>query len=87
MVNYDKNKLKRDKLLAGQLAANKDNPEFAKPLYLSTYLYFFKEGGVNIQRNGYYPEFSLYMWGDMAERRIGISLPYDFDPDQGPNPH
>ena len=49
---------------------------------LSTYLYFFEAGGINIQNNGYYPEFSLFMYGDMAERRIASALPYDYEPSE-----
>ncbi len=47
---------------------------------LTTYLYFFEPGGVNIENTGYYPDFKLFMYGDMAERRIGSALPYDFEP-------
>ncbi len=47
---------------------------------LATFMYFFAPGGVNIERNGYYPEFSLFMYGDMAERRIANALPFDFEP-------
>ncbi len=46
---------------------------------LVTCMYFFEPGGINIERNGYYAEFSLFMYGDMAERRIANALPFDFE--------
>jgi hypothetical protein len=81
LVSYDKTKLNVEKQIAASLGKNKDNPKVVKPVYLSSYLYFFKDGGINIQLNGYYSEASLFMYGDMSERRIGMSLPLDFDED------
>ena len=63
---YDGPKIKKD--------PNDDIPP------LTTYLYFFEAGGVNIENTGYYPDFRLFMYGDMAERRIANALPYDFQP-------
>lgn len=79
-VTYDKNKLNREKKISAMIAKNKQNQVVEQPIYLYTYMYFFKEGGINIQANGYYPELRLFMDGDMAERRLALSLPYDFDP-------
>jgi hypothetical protein len=81
LVNYQKTKLKDDKLLVAMLDVNKNNPRLIKPIYLSSYLFFFKDGGINIQQNGYYSEDGLFMYGDMPERRMAMSLPLDFDPD------
>ena len=47
---------------------------------LTTYLYFFEDGGVNIENTGFYPDFRLFMYGNMAERRLANALPYDFEP-------
>ncbi|MEJ5995896.1 carboxypeptidase-like regulatory domain-containing protein [Pedobacter sp. Du54] len=78
-VTYDVNKLNREKKIAAMMGKNKDRTDIPQPIYLYTYMYFFKPEGINIRSNGYYPELSLFMWGDMAERRIAMSLPYDFD--------
>ncbi len=48
----------------------------------NTFMYFVEEGGINIQSNGYYPEFKLFIYGDMSERRISQLLPWDYDPDK-----
>lgn len=80
LIQYDKNKLTEDQLRGFIIGTNKGNKE-KKPEYLSSYLYFFKDAGINIQRNGYYPEFNLFIYGDMGIRRLGVSLPYDFDPE------
>lgn len=86
VVFYDINKSTLEKRIANVFKENdydrKDiakRNEIVKPVYLYTYMYFFKPGGINIRSNGYYPELSLFMWGDMAERRLALSLPYDFD--------
>ncbi|MES2419233.1 MAG: carboxypeptidase-like regulatory domain-containing protein [Bacteroidota bacterium] len=82
LVRYDKTKFNNEEKLAAASENNKDKPNMIKPVYLKTYLYFFKEGGINIENNGHYAELSLFMYGDMPERRIGISLPYDYNPDK-----
>lgn len=45
-----------------------------------TFMYFVSEGKIHIQSNGYYPEDNLFIYGDMAERRISQLLPWDFVP-------
>ncbi|SFH03519.1 carboxypeptidase-like regulatory domain-containing protein [Pedobacter insulae] len=79
LIQYDVNKLNNEEQFSARISSSKARVTAKKPDYRSTYLYFFKAGGVNVQRSGYYPEASLFMYGDMPERRIGISLPYDFD--------
>lgn len=79
LIQYDKNKLSEGQLR--KFIIGKDKSDKIKPDYLSSYFYFFKDAGINIQRNGYYPEFNLFIYGDMGLRRLGVSLPYDFDPE------
>lgn len=47
-----------------------------------TFMYPIESGGVNIERNGYYPELILFVYGNMSERRISQLLPWDYDPDK-----
>ena len=47
-----------------------------------TFMYPIESGGVNIERNGYYPELILFIYGNMSERRISQLLPWDYDPDK-----
>ena len=86
VVFYDLNKSSLNKRISD--AMKKGNEErtgisnhtgVVKPKYLYTCMYLLKPGGINIRSNGYYPELGLFMWGDMADRRIALSLPYDFD--------
>ena len=83
LVNFHKDGIKKAYLPISvngvkSTPISKSHAENRPPL--STYMYFFETGGINIQNNGYYPEFRLFMYGDMAERRIANALPYDYEP-------
>lgn len=45
-----------------------------------TFMYFIEAGGINIEKNGYYPEINLFIYGDMSDRRISQLLPWDYEP-------
>lgn len=48
----------------------------------TTILYFTSKQGVNVQSTGYYPETSLFFFGDMFDRRVAQLLPWDYDPEK-----
>ena len=45
-----------------------------------SYLVFFNTEGVNVQSNGYYSNFGLFVYGDMSDRRLAGLLPFDYEP-------
>ncbi|RZL31324.1 MAG: carboxypeptidase-like regulatory domain-containing protein [Pedobacter sp.] len=47
-----------------------------------SFMYPIEKGGINLERNGYYPELILFIYGNMSERRISQLLPWDYDPDK-----
>ncbi len=82
-IDYQRKKTPKTGMPAANLKQhNAAKPEVGHGLNpsLSTYLHFFEPGGVNIENTGYYPDFKLFMYGDMAERRLANALPYDFTP-------
>ncbi len=48
----------------------------------NTIIYFFNQGGINVQPSGYYPELVLAYQGDMFTRRVAQLLPWDYDPEK-----
>ncbi|RYG22188.1 MAG: carboxypeptidase-like regulatory domain-containing protein [Chitinophagaceae bacterium] len=80
LVMYQKNFPRAEPGVKIKFDPNKPTPVIT-PVYVSTGMTFFREGGVNIERNGYYPEMGLFMFGDMANRRFAWALPFDFNPD------
>jgi hypothetical protein len=69
------------KAVGSEVIIMKKKPEVSLKPALSSYLYFFENGGINIESTGFYGELSLFMYGDMADRRLGYAVPLDFDPD------
>jgi hypothetical protein len=80
LVCYQKNLPRPQPGIKIKFDPNKPTPAII-PVYVSTCLTFLKEGGVNIERNGHYPEMNLFMFGDMSNRRVAWALPFDYDPD------
>ena len=80
LVCYQKNFPRPQPGVKIKFNPNKPTPVII-PAYVSTCLTFFKEGGINIERNGHYSEMSLFLFGDMANRRFARALPFDFNPD------
>lgn len=80
LVSYQKNFPRPQPGVKIKFDPKKPTPAII-PVYVSTCLTFLNEGGVNIEQNGHYPEMGLFMFGDMANRRFALALPFDFDPD------
>ncbi|MEE1943769.1 carboxypeptidase-like regulatory domain-containing protein [Pedobacter sp. KR3-3] len=74
LANYNSYMTDKSKVPPGEKLKIKDK---------LTFMYFIENGSINIEKNGYYPETNLFIYGDMADRRISQLLPWDFEPDKG----